>query len=69
MAKNKRNMQNECYSCEHRRTIPGDTHTKCDKPDPNMKGSSYGASQGWFVYPYNFDPAWKEVDCTNYKEK
>lgn len=65
----KRTIQNECYSCKHRRTIPGDAHTQCIKPDPEMKGSTYGRRSGWFYYPINFDPVWKEKLCANYEEE
>ena len=62
-----RNKTNECYSCEHRRTIPGDAHLECVEPDTEMKGIVYGIMNGWFKYPFNYDPGWKEKDCKNYK--
>lgn len=65
----KRTKMNECYTCMHRREIPGDAHTNCAKPDPNMKGREHGIINGWFFYPFNFDPAWKLVDCANYQER
>jgi len=65
----KRNMMNECYSCEHKRSIPGDCHIQCANPDRNMKGNTHGIANGWFMYPFNFDPTWKTKDCANYQEK
>lgn len=64
-----RNMMGECYSCKFRRDIPGDAHSQCIKPDPDMKGHPHGIKNGWFVYPYNFDPTWKLKDCANYESK
>jgi hypothetical protein len=69
MAGDARTIQNECYSCEHRRTCPGDCHSSCAVPDPNMKGEGYGIQNGWFFYPINFDPTWKIKWCNNYKNK
>ena len=64
----KRNKMNECYSCVHRRTIPGDAHSRCVKPDPKMKGDPYGIRSGWFFYPINYDPVWKIKDCSNFEK-
>ena len=69
MKKDERNKMNECYQCIHRRTIPDDAHSRCVNPDPNMKGYQHGIKSGWFMYPVNFDPVWKEVDCANFEEK
>jgi len=72
-----RNMMNECYSCKHRRGIPGDCHSACAKPDPGMTGNPHGIRNGWFVYPgfprdmpmIGFDPVWKTKDCANYEPR
>ena len=63
-----RTMRNECWSCIHRRSIPGDAHIRCAKPDPNMKGHARGIERGWFIYPVNFDPCWKESLCANHDD-
>ena len=57
----------ECCSCKNRRNIPGDCHLSCVKPDPNMTGNPHGIRNGWFFYPFNFDPTWKEKNCANYE--
>ncbi len=62
-------MMNECYSCSGRRTIPGDCHTKCATPDASMTGNRHGILNGWFMYPFNFDPTWKTAMCKNYVNK
>jgi len=64
-----RNKQDECYSCVNRRSIPGDAHSLCVKPDPTMTGNPHGVRSGWFLYPLNFDPVWKEKLCKTYEEK
>lgn len=63
-----RDRMAECYSCQHRRSIPGDAHIRCVKPDPEMTGNPHGIRNGWFLYPFNFDPVWKEKICSNYTE-
>lgn len=64
----KRNKRNECFRCKHRRSIPGDAHIQCVNPDATMKGNKHGIQSGWFMYPINFDPVWKEQDCKNFQE-
>jgi len=61
-------MMTECYKCIHRRNIPGDAHTRCSNPDPDMTGDEHGIKSGWFMYPINFDPVWKTKLCLNMKE-
>jgi hypothetical protein len=29
-------------------------------------GNPHGKRMGWFLYPFLFDPVWKEVGCPNY---
>ena len=65
----KRTMMNECYSCKHKRNVPGDCHVECAKPDPRMTGNPHGMANGWFIYPLLFDPTWKTKDCSNFEEK
>lgn len=63
-----RTIANECYLCRHRRKVPGDAHLQCAKPDPEMTGRRWGVSNGWFLYPINFDPIWKAKLCCNFEE-
>ena len=63
----KRDIRNECYHCAHRRSVPGNAHIQCVKPDASMRGSQHGIDNGWFYYPLLFDPAWKEDMCKNYE--
>ena len=47
-----------CYKCVHRRTIPGDCHSKCNNIKAKVGGEAHGIMSGWFNWPYNFDPVW-----------
>jgi hypothetical protein len=67
--KEKEQAMSECWSCIHRRSIPGDAHISCIKPDPQMTGHPHGVRNGWFLYPINFDPVWKAKLCANYEAK
>tara|TARA_R110000823_G_scaffold16931_2_gene54013 strand:+ start:268 stop:651 length:384 start_codon:yes stop_codon:yes gene_type:complete len=61
----------ECYSCKHKRDIPGNAHIKCLKPDPSvfLGAASKGIRNGWFNYPSSFDPIWKPYKkCHNFEE-
>ncbi len=63
---------NQCYSCVHRRTIPGSCHTRCAAPwkgGDTPKGDSHGIENGWWYFPFNFDPTWHEDLCSRYKAK
>ena len=64
-----RTKHNECYQCQFMKTIPGDAHIQCTKPDMEMEGHSHGIKNGWFLYPFNFDPTWKLEDCRNFQQK
>ena len=64
-----RDEMNECYSCAHKRNVPGNTHIKCVNPDADMVGDQHGIQNGWFVYPSLFDPVWKESMCKNYEKR
>jgi hypothetical protein len=60
-------ITSECYSCIHKREVPGNSHIKCVKPDAEMTGHSHGIKKGWFMYPYLFDPTWKTKKCANFE--
>lgn len=62
------NEKTECGQCRHRRNIPGDEHIACANPDPDMTGHPHGIGRGWFLYPLNFDPAWKTKRCANFQQ-
>lgn len=61
-----------CYSCKYRATIPGNCHSKCTNPksakELNIKGNAHGIKNGWFFFPFNYDPTWLE-NCDGYEPK
>jgi len=61
-------IENECYHCKNKRNNPGDCHIRCSKPDRTMTGAVHGIRNGWFFYPFNFDPCWKTKLCDNFEE-
>lgn len=61
-------MMNKCYSCEYRRNLAGDCHSKCVNAEAKVTGNAHGIRSGWFFHPFNFDPVWLE-SCTGYKQK
>jgi len=62
-------VKDDCYICEYKQSVPGNTHIACNNPDPNMTGNSHGIKNGWFLYPLLFDPNWKTKKCFNFKKK
>lgn len=63
-----RDFRKECYNCLFKREVPGNCHIECVKPDADMTGNPIGVKRGWFLYPFLFDPVWKEKLCSNYEE-
>ena len=61
--------KDDCYLCKHKRDVPGNCHIRCAKPDPNMTGYAHGIENGWFIYPYLFDPVWKTKECSMFEQK
>ena len=59
-------MKSDCYECQNKRNLPGDAHISCGNPDPNMKGNPHGIRNGWFMYPFCFDPVWMDKECSNF---
>lgn len=63
----KQQMMRECWDCTNRYPIPGNAHIGCRKPDPDMTGHKHGIKNGWFIYPFCFDPTWKTKLCANFE--
>ena len=62
-------VSTDCRKCKYVRSILGDCHVRCAKPDHQMRGERHGIVNGWFFYPLNFDPCWMTKECFNYEEK
>jgi hypothetical protein len=58
----------DCYKCKYRGTIPYDMHSRCNHPTGliNVKGNPRGIKNGWFTFPFNFDPLWLE-ECDGFE--
>lgn len=63
------NKMPECYTCIFRSKVPGSAHSTCRQPDLAVRGNPHGIKNGWFNYPYNYDPIWKLGECRNYRPK
>ncbi len=59
-------MRSACFSCVHRREIPGGNHVQCAHPraDPQLTEGRIsviydprGLHEGPFAWPHSFDPA------------
>ncbi len=60
-------VMTECWKCVNRRDVPGTAHIACADPDPKMTGNAHGIRNGWFFYPFCFDPTWKTKACDKFK--
>lgn len=38
-----------------------------NSPDLNIRGNPYGIKNGWFNFPFNYDPTWLE-NCDGFTE-
>jgi len=65
----KKIITHECYDCIHRKEVFYSAHSQCGKPDAEMTGNKHGIENGWFMYPFNFDPTWKTKFCSNFEAK
>ena len=60
--------QKKCYSCVHRRSVPGSAHSMCIKPNALTQFDQHGVDSGWAMWPFDFDPAWLDY-CDSYLPK
>ncbi len=61
------NDETDCWTCRHRYNIPNNAHIGCSSPNPDMQGKAYGKANGWFEYPFCFDPVWKLTTCPHHE--
>jgi hypothetical protein len=68
-------LEKNCYNCQHKQDINWSAHISCRFCWQNKKyvtfpqGTEYGKSNGWYDFPYDFDPAWMEETCQYHKPK
>jgi len=60
-------LKTACVTCAHKRSVPGNAHIQCARPDPGMRGDPHGVRNGWFFYPLVFDPVWRTRECGNFE--
>ena len=58
----------DCYECKHVRSLPGDAHKQCVNNNAKVTGNETGIRNGWFFWPFNFDPIWV-IECNGFEEK
>ena len=63
-----------CYSCKHRGNTPGDAHSSCSVKwlntiDPMPEGDPHGVRNGWWMFPWNYDPVWMIGECSKFEQK
>lgn len=56
----------KCYGCQHRRNTPGSHHSRCANLEAEAVGNPHGIRNGWFFWPFNFDPIWLK-SCTGFE--
>ncbi len=64
----------KCYECAYHKNIPGDAHISCvfnwTKAKQDMPiGAAHGINNGWYYFPFNYDPTWMLSECSNYAEQ
>lgn len=67
-----------CYECKHRSDLPGNCHSQCNvgvaglfnggTVVPKVSGNEHGIKNGWFFWPFNFDPVWLQ-SCDSFEVK
>ena len=57
-----------CYTCVFKGVVPGNAHISCSNWKATVTGDPYGIKNGWFIWPFLFDPTWLR-SCNGHKEK
>lgn len=73
LIKEKREHNQNCYKCIHCRptTTPNNCHMQCfhsSTRDLSITGMEYGHKNGWFDWPYCYDPVWL-IECNGFSKK
>ena len=67
--------RNQCYSCKFKGSVPGSAHSSCGfdwlKQSDHFppKADYHGIRNGWYAFPFNYDPVWQEELCKAFKQK
>jgi hypothetical protein len=60
--------KNNCYKCIFRGSVPGSTHSCCNKQSALIKAGDHGIKNGWVMFPFDFDPIWI-IECDSFVSK
>jgi len=74
LAENKPEKDKTCYQCIFREEAFGSAHSHCvfdwSKNIENIPtGDPHGIKNGWWGFPWNYDPVWMESQCAEFKSK
>jgi hypothetical protein len=58
----------KCRSCKFMQQLSFTHHIECTKKNIIVSGSTHGINNGWFLFPFNFDPIWLE-GCSGFRPK
>jgi hypothetical protein len=66
----------QCYGCVHRQAIPWSKHSTClyfwqhkkeMSDSPKRSVDAFAVENGWFDFPYDYDPVWFNEECVKFK--
>lgn len=60
-----------CYNCAYKRSVPGSAHISCsykwmDSDNKQPKADQHGIDNGWYIFPFNYDPVWQQEECPSF---
>lgn len=68
-----------CHKCVHSKSnaYVNSAHIQCirywsyykKRKDAHPKGAEHAIKNGWWDFPYDYDPVWMQEDCPGYQEK
>ncbi len=71
-------IQKQCYGCGYKKEIRGDCHISCLFDWGRMsyksgihppKGNAHGIMNGWYNFPYQYDPVWMIEECPAFSKE
>lgn len=56
-----------CHQCAYREEVPGSAHSRCvyawESSEVTPRGDPHGIRNGWYLFPFNYDPTWGPDSC------
>ena len=69
----------KCHKCAYKDSVPGSAHISCLFNWPEALNNSqvpyipvgvlHGIQQGWFYFPFNYDPIWMAMPCPAFEKR